>query len=65
MQQGIRQGLLNAIELKLELKFGAVGLKLLPETRKKDELDLLRAIRKGIKTCNSLEELRRIYYKYK
>ncbi|RMD92639.1 MAG: hypothetical protein D6814_16625 [Calditrichaeota bacterium] len=61
MQQGIRQGLLDAIELGLELKFGSEGLRLLTEIRKIEDLDLLHAIREGIKTCDSVEQLRQIY----
>ncbi len=61
MQKGIRQGVLDAIELGLELKFGAAGLRLLPQIRTIEDLDLLRAIREGIKTCNSVDELRKIY----
>ena len=61
VEKGIRQGVLDAIELGLELKFGAAGLRLLPQIRTIEDLDLLRAIREGIKTCNSVDELRQIY----
>ena len=61
MQKGMRQGLLDAIELGLELKFGPDGLRLLPEIRKIKDIDTLHSIRKGIKTCQTVEELRRIY----
>ena len=61
MQEGMRQGILDAIELGLELKFSSAGLRLLPEIRKIEDIDLLHAIREGIKTCASVDELRRIY----
>ncbi len=61
LQEGIRQGILDAIELGLELKFGPAGLRLLPRIRKIEDMDLLHAIREGIKTCGSVDELRRIY----
>ncbi|MBI4332088.1 MAG: Rpn family recombination-promoting nuclease/putative transposase [Chloroflexi bacterium] len=61
LQQGLRRGLLEGIELDLELKFGSEGVAILPEIYKIEDVDLLRAIQKGLKTVQSLEELRRIY----
>jgi len=61
VEEGMRQGLLDAIELGLELKFGPDGLRLLPGIRKIKNADMLHAIREGIKTCNTPEELQRIY----
>jgi len=58
---GLRQGQLDAIALGLELKFGADGLRLLPEISKIEDLDMLRAIREGLKVTSSLDELRSIY----
>ena len=61
LRQGIREGLLAGIELGLELKFGAEGLRLLPEIRRIEDVEVLRAIQEGLKTVQTLEELRRIY----
>ena len=61
IQQGTREGMLDGIELGLTLKFGSRGLKVLPEIRKIEDIDMLRTIHEGLKTVNSLEELRSIY----
>ncbi len=60
-ERGMRQGMLSGIELGLELKFGTVGLELMPEISQISDLERLRAIQEGIKTVNTLEELRQIY----
>jgi predicted transposase/invertase (TIGR01784 family) len=60
-RRGIRQELLGGIELGVELKFGSEGVRLLSEIYKIEDLDLLRAIREGLKTVHSLEEFQRIY----
>ncbi|MGI2905184.1 Rpn family recombination-promoting nuclease/putative transposase [Tolypothrix sp. VBCCA 56010] len=59
--RGETRGLLSAIELGLELKFGSQGLQLMPEISQITDLDVLRAIREGLRTMNSLEEIRQIY----
>ncbi len=61
LQQGIRQGLLEGISLGLELKFGSEGLGVLPEISRLQDVEQLRAIQAGLKTANTLEELRQIY----
>ena len=61
LQQGEVRGLLSGIELGLELKFGSVGLELMPEVSQITDIDVLRAIREGLRTMNSLEEIRQIY----
>ncbi|BAZ19367.1 hypothetical protein NIES4073_02370 (plasmid) [Kalymmatonema gypsitolerans NIES-4073] len=58
---GIRQGLLEGIELGLELKFGSSGLSLIPEISQIEDIEQLRAIKEGIKTVQTVEELRQIY----
>lgn len=67
IEKGLKRGrmeeLLNAIELGLDLKFGEEGLKLMPEIREIDDIDVLRAIRSKIKPAKSLDELRAIYQK--
>lgn len=60
-QQGIREGLLAGIELGLELKFGSAGLPLLPEIYEIEDVDVLRAIHKGLKTVTAVDELCHIY----
>jgi hypothetical protein len=59
--QGMRQGLLDSIELGLELRFGVEGLRLWPEIAKLEDIHVLNAIREGIRTADTLAELRRIY----
>lgn len=60
-QEGAREGLLAGIELGLELKFGSEGVRLLPEIRKIEDVDVLQAIHEGLKTVDTPDELRRIY----
>ena len=60
-RNGMRQGLLAAIELGLELKFGATGLALLPAMCQVENLDVLRALYEGVKTAQQLTELRELY----
>jgi len=61
IQEGIQQGLIGAIKLGLELKFGSEGLEILPEITPIRDLELLETIKEGIKTANTLAELRTIY----
>jgi len=58
---GEARGLLAAIELGLELKFGQAGLELLPSLRQVENLNVLRALYAGIKTAQTLDELRTLY----
>ena len=60
-RSGIRQGLLKGISLGLELKFGTEGLSLLSEISRILDVDLLEAILEGLKTTNTLEEVRQLY----
>lgn len=59
--QGMREGLLAGIELGLNLKFGTEGLELLAEISSLEDVEQLRAILTGLKTLNTLSELRQIY----
>lgn len=61
MMQGRREGYLAAIELGLELRFGAEGLRLLPEVRKISDLDTLRALQHALKTADTLDQVRALY----
>ena len=56
-----REELLKAIELGLELKFGTNALSLMSEISLLENIEQLRAIRVGIKTVSTVEELRQIY----
>ena len=60
-KHGMREGLLEGIELGLELKFGSEGLAILPEISGLQDVEQLRAILVGLKTVNSLSELRQVY----
>jgi len=59
--QQMRQILWESIELGLELKFGSEGLELLPEISEIQGVEQLRAILAGLKTVNTLSELRQFY----
>jgi len=61
-RSGIRQGLLEGIELGLNLKFGSEGLGILPEISGLQDVEQLRAILAGLKTVSTLQELRQIYH---
>jgi hypothetical protein len=53
--------LLQGIEECLQLKFGAEGLKLMPELRELQDHELLRAVLRAIRTTASPDELRRVW----
>ncbi|XWK90803.1 MAG: Rpn family recombination-promoting nuclease/putative transposase [Phormidium sp.] len=61
VEQGVRQGQFSTIALGLELKFGREGLQLMPEIEQIEDVAILEAIVQGIKTLNTLDELRQIY----
>ncbi len=61
-ERGRREEMLSGIELGLELKFGSEGLQLMPEISQISDLERLKAIREGIKTVNTLEELRQLIF---
>jgi hypothetical protein len=60
-REGIKQGLLEGIELGLRLKFGDEGLEVLSEISQIKDVEQLRAILRGLLTVNSLDELRQLY----
>jgi len=60
-QRGERKGLLEGVTLGLELRWGADGLRLLPEIGPIEDVYLLRAIHEGLKRVSTPEELRQIY----
>jgi hypothetical protein len=69
LEQGIQQGraeakreaLISGIEVGLDLRFGAEGLRILPEILKIEDAGVLRAILTGIRTEKTLTEIRYIY----
>ncbi len=60
LNRGRQEEIISGIELGLELKFGENGLEILPEISSINDLDKLKLIRRGIKTVNSLAELREL-----
>jgi len=60
-QKGIRQERLASIELGLEIKFGTEGLQLMPEISQISDLELLKAIQRGVMSVNTIDELQQIY----
>ena len=60
-RRAIRRGLLEGIELGLELKFGNEGLEVMPEVSRIEDIEILKSIRDSIKRITSLQELRLVY----
>ena len=60
---GMEKGLLKGIEAVLEVKFGAEGLKLLPEIQPIQNHEVLDKILQAIKTAASPDEVRRVIAK--
>jgi hypothetical protein len=52
------EGLLEGIEAFLEFRFGAAGVQLMPEVRKLEDVDKLRAVLQAVKTATTLDEVR-------
>lgn len=59
--EGKIEELHSGIELGLELKFGSEGLQLMPAIYQISDLNILKSIQQGIRTMNTLDELRCIY----
>jgi hypothetical protein len=55
------KGLLQGIEVALDLKFGAAGLELMPELSQIRDHELLGKVLAKIKTADSPEDLRRVW----
>ena len=58
---GLKKGLLEGIELGLEVKFGAEGLALMPEIRELQDPGVLEAVLEAIETASSPDEVRRVW----
>jgi hypothetical protein len=59
-EKGQRVGLLKAVKLGLDLKFGSEGLALLPEMEQIEDLATLEAVSNAIKPAASLDEIRKL-----
>jgi len=59
--EGRVEGLLVGIKLMLEMKFGADGLRLLPEIQQIQEPAAIEAVHAAIKDVPTQDELRRVY----
>jgi hypothetical protein len=57
----LQQGLLEGIEVALDVKFGAEGLEMMPEIREIRDHDMLREILGKIKAAGSRDEVRRVW----
>jgi len=60
-QQGWRDGVLNGIKLALDIKFGADGVRLMPEIRQIKDRNKLKAVQRALKAARSPDEVRRVY----
>ena len=58
---GERRGLRNGIEVLLSVRFGADGLKLMPEINEVYEKEKLEAILEALRTAANPEEVRRVW----
>lgn len=59
-ERGFRQGLLEGIELCLQLKFGNEGLEVFPEISQIEDIKVIEAVLDSIKRVTNLQELRLI-----
>lgn len=62
IQQGRREGVLEAIEFGLSLKFGAMGLRILQSVQDIDDLGRLEAIKEALKVSDDFEEIERLIH---
>ena len=60
-ERGLKQGLLKAIELGLELRFGNEGLGILPEVSQIKDIDALNAVQDALRRGAALQEIRLLY----
>lgn len=58
---GIKKGLLEGIEPCLRMKFGAEFLRILPEIRAIEDVEVLRAVLRAIESATTVDELRQIW----
>jgi hypothetical protein len=58
--EGLREGLLEAIELGLKLRFGAEGLQCFPAIQLLKDIDSLRRIKQAIETAATVDDIRQL-----
>ena len=58
VQQGIRQGLIEAIEMGLQLRFGAEGYRLMPKIYKIEDVHALRAVKDAVRSMKNIDEVK-------
>ena len=56
--KGFRQGIIDAIELGLTLRFGDKALELMPKVRRMRKIEKLQALKEAIKTANDLSDFK-------
>lgn len=61
LKHGWREGMLEGIELALDIKFGMAGLSLLPELREIKDPGRLDAVKRVLKTARTPDEVRQVY----
>ncbi|PKO21085.1 MAG: transposase [Chloroflexi bacterium HGW-Chloroflexi-1] len=61
IQQGRQEGMLESLEIMLDLRFGEDGLRLWPEIREIKNAKKLRMVQRALKAARTPEELRRVY----
>ena len=61
LREGLREGLLEAIQLTLEVRFGAAGVVLMPAIRAIQDIEVLKSIQKASSLANSPEEIRLLW----
>jgi hypothetical protein len=61
LKQGRGEGLLEGLELALEVKFGEAGKQLMPEIRRLQDPEVLRKVVQAIKTATTVDEVRRAW----
>ncbi len=59
-KKGKMEGLIEAVSLGLELKFGTDGLALMGKVSKLGSLEKLETIKEAIKTTNNLEDIQKL-----
>ncbi len=56
-EEGRRDGLIDAIEMGLSVKFGDIGLRFLPTIRSFEDIDRLVKVKEAIKATDNLSEI--------
>ncbi|MCX6032366.1 MAG: hypothetical protein NT169_24110 [Chloroflexi bacterium] len=58
-----QEGIVEGIELVLDVKFGTDGLRLLSEIRDIKDIKKLRAVQRALKVACTPDEVRRVYFR--